>query len=134
MGSEGTPVINDPSIKEAVLTVMAHRVGVHTTVLELESLMSQYTRQQIAHALQAMHTAGICRRVQRNTYVYVGVVDGQPGQPELPTVTEPVPTIDESVIPHIYESMGALDNGTIIVRSDDGRIYVLTELRKVNDE
>lgn len=116
-------------IEEAVVQAMTHRVGLHTTAPDvMENLpKGQFnpplTRQQVLTAFNHLAKKGVVHRVTGGVYVYRPSLDDIAPQP---AIAPPSTQLNS----HLYEAIGTLSNGTLIVRSDDGQLFVALPLEE----
>lgn len=97
--------------QERVLNFMSDNVGLHITPARVSDELGDLDRHQVIQAQWSLHKKGLIRKVSPGVYVYDGVVH--------------VKTEDNG---HVYETIGQLQDGTAVVRSDDGQLYVLESL------
>lgn len=74
---------------------------------------SRFDRKQVSNGLYNTAQAGLIRRVASGVYIY------NAREPHMEKVT----TDD-----HVYEIIGKLDDGSTIVRGDNGTLFVLVSL------
>ena len=96
--------------QQAVMSVMTRRIGIHTTYSDLLELLPTLSHAQVASATNHLYKKGLLIRVSNGIYVYRA-------EPE-----------DAGPNSHVYEGIGKLDGGQQVVRSDNGKLYVLQTL------
>jgi hypothetical protein len=101
-------------ISGEVLSHLTHHIGIHVSAQSLNELVptNAFTDKQIGQALATLNRNGVVDRVGRGIYVYRGA---KPNKRE-----------DE----HLFETVGKLKDGSILVRSDNDEFYVLTTLEQ----
>jgi len=109
-------------IQEQVLEFLQSRIGLHTTLgtivneLEAEAPVEYNAverRRAVANSTAQLANKGLIRRIATGVYVY----DGREKQSKFAASDG-----------HLYETIGCLENGAQVVRSDDGALFVLASL------
>ncbi len=109
------------NIGENVLRVMHEHPGMHMTVGEVADVLLskgiQLSRQQVTQALASRTNKRLLKRVSTGVYMYDPSDNGESEERD-----------NEKDDGHIYETVGQLQDGSDVVRSDEGELYVLLTL------
>lgn len=103
-------------IAKTVLETLTEHIGIHVSAQSLKDLMGEKARdideRQLGQALNTLRSNEIIDRVGRGIYVYRGArpIKGEGS--------------------HLFETVGNLEDGSVLVRSDENNFYVLTTLEQ----
>lgn len=97
------------TIQERVLDVLQDNPGIHMTASRVEDLANGLSRTQVVQGLYVLSKKGLAKRVDTGIYTYLGAHTAKPAD-------------------GIYETAGQLQDGTTIVRSEDGELFVLESI------
>jgi hypothetical protein len=106
--------------KSAALEVMHKNLGLHMTIEEVTEQAkphksgTRFVRTQIGQGLSTLADDNLIRRVGAGVYVY-NPTDNQAHQISMPDN-------------RLFEAVGSLDDGTPVVRGEDGQLLVLQTL------
>ena len=96
--------------QERVLDVMTDNIGMHMTIARVNEEIHDLQRRQVGQALLGLSRRGLIRKAGHGVYVYDA---------------KQHPQYDDG---HVFETIGRLQDGTSVVRSDDGQLFVLESL------
>jgi hypothetical protein len=103
-------------VQETVLTEFHRNIGLQLTTSELERLLPRFSRRQIQNAMYQLGKKGLIRQVTSTVYVYDAQENGHDKEEK------------KSSSDHVYENVGTLADGTPIVRSEEGQLFVIQTL------
>lgn len=106
-------------IQKEVFRAMQDNIGMHMTPQRIVDEIPDLTTKQAGNGMYQLWKKGLLRKAADGIYVY----DGKDAETRTPTHAQAPGQNGDAT--HLYETIGQLQDGTAVVKSDDGQLYVL---------